>query len=109
VTDGAQGSFADKGGCNVSSIFVYRPVGIPATTPKKLAPRLRDVRGVRLGVLDNCKEFADHVVGAVAEVLERDHGVREVTIWRKGYPAKPAPFLADMASKCDAVVNGVGH
>ncbi len=93
----------------MSSSFVYRPVGIPATTPKKLAPRLRDVRGVRLGVLDNCKEFADHVVGALAEGLKRDHGVREVTIWRKGYPAKPAPFLADMASECDAVVNGVGH
>ena len=93
----------------MSSIFVYRPVGIPASTPKKLAPRLKDVRGVRLGVLDNGKEFADHVVGAVAEGLKRDHRVRAVAIWRKGYPAKPAPFLADMASKCDAVVNGVGH
>ena len=93
----------------MSRVFVYQPGGVPSATPGTLAPRLPDVRGIRLGVLDNCKEFADQVVGAIAAVLRRDHGVRDITVWRKGYPAQPAPFLPEMASQCDAVVNGVGH
>lgn len=93
----------------MSKVFVYQPGGVPSAAAKTLAPRLRDVRGIRLGMLDNCKEFAERVVGAVAEVLERDYGVREITVWRKGFPAQPAPFLAEMASQCEAVVNGVGH
>jgi hypothetical protein len=93
----------------MSTVFLYQPGGVPAAARKTLAPRIRDVRGIRLGVLDNGKEFADQVVGAVAEVLGRDHGLREVAVWRKGYPAQPAPFLQEMAAQCDAVVNGVGH
>lgn len=93
----------------MSTVFVYKPVGVPSATRTALAPRLRAVQGVRLGVVDNGKEFADEIVAAVAEVLGRDHGLREVTLWKKEYPAKPAPFLPEIAAQCDAVVNGVGH
>jgi len=93
----------------MSMVFLYQPGVVPSAARKTLAPRLRDVRGIRLGVLDNGKEFADQVVGAVAEVLGRDHGLGEVAVWRKGYPAQPAPFLPEMAAQCDAVLNGVGH
>lgn len=90
---------------------VYRPTGRTATQPKKLAPRLSTLRGARIGMLDNCKEFADHVLKGLAESLTQDCGAAEVRVWRKGYPGKgaPAPLLAEMAEACDAVVNGVGH
>jgi hypothetical protein len=75
---------------------------------RALAPRLETVRGKRIGILDNCKEFADVVLRGVALVLERDHGA-VVKFWRKSYLGIPSPFAAEMADGCDAVINGVGH
>jgi hypothetical protein len=93
----------------IGGISVYVPTGAADTARAKLAPRLESVRGARIGILDNCKEFADLVLRGVAEVLKRDHGVKEVKFWRKDYLGVPSPFAEAMARECDAVVNGVGH
>ena len=92
----------------ISGVSVYIPTGDLAVAARSLAPRLASVRGKRIGILDNCKEFADVVLRGVALVLERDHGA-SVTFWRKSYLGIPSPFAAEMAAKCDAVINGVGH
>jgi hypothetical protein len=42
-------------------------------------------------------------------VLRRDYKLAEVRFWRKSYLGIPAPFIAEMAAGCDAVINGVGH
>lgn len=93
----------------ISGISVYVPTGEPATTARRLASRLATVRGMRIGVLDNCKEFADLVLRGVAVILERDHGAGTVRFWRKSYLGIASPFAAQMAAECDAVINGVGH
>ena len=93
----------------IGGISVYLPTGEVDTQSKKLAPRLANLRGARIGILDNCKEFADIVLRGVADVLERDHGAVEVRFWRKSYLGIASPFAHDMAAHCDAVVNGVGH
>lgn len=93
----------------IGGVSVYVPTGDPATVAGRLAPRLRSVRGARIAILDNCKEFADQVLRGVATVLERDYGVGPVKIWRKSYLGTPSPFAREMASECDAVINGVGH
>ena len=93
----------------IGGMKVYLPTGAVDTQSKKLAPRLTTLRGARIGILDNCKEFADLVLKGVAEILKRDHGVAEVTFWRKSYLGVPSPYAEEMAAKCDAVVNGVGH
>jgi hypothetical protein len=93
----------------VGGISVYMPNGQVDTPSKKLAPRLKSIRGARLGILDNCKEFADIVLRGVADVLEREHGVTRVKFWRKSYLGIPSPFAMEMAAECDAVLNGVGH
>ena len=93
----------------IGRVSVYVPTGAVDTAAKKLAPRLKTVRGARIGILDNCKEFADLVLNGVAEILKRDHGVKEITFWRKDYLGKPAAFVREMAAACDAVINGVGH
>ena len=92
----------------IGGISVYIPTGDLATAAGKLAPRLATVRGMRIGILDNCKEFADVVLRGVAQVLERDHGA-SVRFWRKSYLGIPSPFAREMAAGCDAVINGVGH
>ena len=93
----------------IGGISVYVPTGAVDTQSKKLAPRLTEIRGARIGILDNCKEFANIVLRGVADVLQRDHGVAEVTFWQKSYLGVPSPYAEEMAARCDAVVNGVGH
>ena len=93
----------------IGGISVYVPTGTADTRSKQLAARLKTVRGARIGILDNCKEFADLVLRGVAEVLKRDHGVAEVKFWRKDYLGIPSKFAPEMAAQCDAVINGVGH
>ena len=46
----------------IGNASVYVPTGAVDTAAKKLAPRLKTVRGARIGILDNCKEFADLVL-----------------------------------------------
>jgi len=94
---------------NIEGVTVLLPTGAVDAAPKPLAPRLKTVRGARIAILDNCKEFADLVLEGVAEVLKRDHGVAEVRFWRKSYLGIPSPYAREMAGQCDAVINGVGH
>jgi hypothetical protein len=62
-----------------------------------------------VGFLDNGKEFSDLVLEALAETLRGEHGVTRVKFWRKGFPAKGAPFIAEMAAESDVAISGVGH
>ena len=93
----------------ISGVSVFVPTGAVGTKRKQLAPRLKTVRGARIGVLDNCKEFADLVLRGVADVLKREHGVAEIRFWRKDYLGNPLKFAPEMAAQYDAVINGVGH
>ncbi len=91
------------------NVSVWLPNGTADIAALVLAPRLQSLEGARIGILDNCKEFADLVLGGVAGVLQRDYKLAEVRFWRKSYLGIPAPFIAEMAAGCDAVINGVGH
>ena len=93
----------------VDGITVYIPTGEVDTQARKLAPRLGSMRGARIGILDNCKEFADVVLRGVADALQREYGVESVTFWQKSYLGIPSPYAEEMAVQCDAIINGVGH
>ena len=92
----------------IGGVTVLVPTGAIETALHALAPRLTSLRGARIGILDNHKEFADIVLRGIAEKLQREHGV-EVKRWKKDYLGKPSPFAKAMAAGCDAVINGVGH
>ena len=72
---------------------VCDPTGAPNAPPKQLAPRLQSLRGARVALLDNGKEFSDDVINAIGTVLKHELGVKEVRVWDKQFPAKGAPFL----------------
>jgi len=93
----------------IGGIPVYVPIGASETKPKTLAPRLESIKGARIGILDNHKEFSATVLQGVVDVLKREYGVRDVTVWRKSYLGIPSPYAEEMAASCDAVINGVGH
>ncbi|HSQ05117.1 MAG TPA: hypothetical protein VLN59_13825 [Burkholderiales bacterium] len=93
---------------NVGGLSVYVPTCAASTETKRLAKRLQTVKGARIGILDNCKEFADVVLRGVAGVLQKEYGAR-VHFWRKSYLGIASPYAEEMAAQCDAVINGVGH
>ena len=93
----------------IEGISVYVPIGATSRESRRLAPRLTTLRGARVGILDNCKEFADVVLRGVVEVLHREYGVAEIKFWRKAYLGIPSAYSQEMAAQCDAVINGVGH
>ena len=93
----------------IGGLSVYVPTGAVDTQSRKLAPRLKSLRGARIGILDNHKEFADVVLRGVVEALQRDFGVEQVKLWQKSYLGIPSPYAQEMAAECDAVITGVGH
>ena len=95
----------------IGGVSVFVPTGAIEVAAHALAPRLRNVeslRGARIGILDNHKEFADIVLRGIADKLQREHGA-QVKFWKKDYLGKPSPYAREMAASCDAVINGVGH
>lgn len=92
-----------------NDIQVLSPVGEPNFPIGKLAERPKSLEGLRIGFLDNGKEFSDLVLGGLAAVLQNRFKTSLPRIWRKGYPAKLAPFLVEMAGETDVAISGVGH
>ena len=75
-----------------------------------LAPRPSDLRGKRLGILDNTKSNADVLMLRLAELLCQQHGVAEIVHRRKAHAAIGATdeLCADLVRYCDAVLVGSG-
>ncbi|MGA2895123.1 MAG: hypothetical protein ABSE22_19830 [Xanthobacteraceae bacterium] len=91
------------------TVTVLLPTGAPETGSIPTAPRPKSLDGLRVALLDNGKEFSDIVLDALAETLKRDYGVTKIKFWRKGFPAKGAPFIDEMAAESDVAISGVGH
>jgi len=92
-----------------STQTVLLPTGAPATAAINPAERPSSLKGLRIALLDNGKEFSDIVLDGLAEALRRDYGATNIKFWRKGFPAKGAPFIEEMAAETDLAISGVGH
>jgi hypothetical protein len=66
-----------------------------------LAPRPRDLRGLRIGVLDNSKPNADALQGRVAELLAERTGAGAVRKWTKPGASIPAADHDVLAAGAD--------
>jgi hypothetical protein len=75
-----------------------------------LAPRLPSLAGLRVGLLDNTKPNASVLLTAVADELQRHWGVKESTVYAKGYFGTPVEEsqLQSIVANCDFVVAGIG-
>jgi hypothetical protein len=76
----------------------------------RLAPRLRSLSGLRVGLLDNTKPNASVLLGTVADELRRGWGVRSSTVFTKGYFGTPVEKsqILQILENCDFVVAGIG-
>ncbi|MEX2450078.1 MAG: hypothetical protein WD407_04415 [Rhodospirillales bacterium] len=93
----------------MSDLWVHLPVDERNIPPMTLAARPKSLQGLRVGLLDNGKEFSREVHEGLAEVLKRDYAVGDIRFWDKGFPAKAAPFIDEMAAESDVAISGVGH
>jgi hypothetical protein len=75
-----------------------------------LAPRLLDLDGIRLGLLDNTKANAARVLETLADQLRAQHHIGEVSTYAKSYFGTPVEEdrAQEIAQSCDAVIAGVG-
>jgi hypothetical protein len=75
-----------------------------------LAPRAGDLRGLRLGLLDNAKPNAAIVLQTLADQLRAQHHLGEVTTYTKSYFGTPVEEdrAQEIAQSCDVVIAGVG-
>ena len=69
-----------------------------------------DTKGIRLGVLDNSKGNADHLLNFIVESVKSMVPVASVVMTRKGSVSLPAPpeILDKLAAEADVVLSAMG-
>jgi len=74
-----------------------------------LAPRLGDLKGMTVGIIDNHKRNVDVYVAELGRVLQDEYGVAKVVTYRKASQSIPTPadVLDSLAAECDAIVHAV--
>lgn len=98
-------------GENVQKLMLVSPVNeATPTLDASFATRLTDLRGKRVGLVDNSKSRAGQFLDTVAAVLDSQYGFSNVIRHRKPSASKPiAPeVIAEFAKICDLVITGVG-
>ena len=73
-------------------------------------PRLRDLRGKRVGIIDDSKRNARELLEAIYEELDSQYGFASLDYHRKPSASRPVDpaVLEDMRQKCDLVIVGIG-
>jgi hypothetical protein len=92
------------------SKIVYDPRGSVSAQEKPLAPRLRQLQGIRLGILDNTKWNANKLLRRLRDELEREYRFTEINYYRKESFSKFADpaLIREIAARNDAVVTAIG-
>jgi len=75
-----------------------------------LTPRLRSVRGLTAGLLENTKPNAAKLLAAVGRELQSVHGLRASIMYTKSYFGTPAEesLIQRILRNCDFAVAGIG-
>ena len=95
---------------NRGQIMVLDPSGYLETEASGLAPRIGDLHGKTVGLLDDGLAHAGALLDRVGELLQERYGVAEVIKKQKPNLSLPSPaaLLAEMKANVDFMVVGVG-
>ena len=91
-------------------LYGYDPRGIVQAEARPLAPRVVDLRGLRLGVLDNAKMKAGKLLTYTAALLNEEFAFAQVNTFVKrgfSYTADPE-MIAQIAASSDVVITAIG-
>ena len=93
----------------MAKIFLVAP-DAPMEEVTQLKPeRKLGAGGIRLGVLDNSKGNADHLLNLIVEGVKKEFKVDTVVMKRKPTSSRPATdqMLDELASETDIVVSAM--
>jgi hypothetical protein len=93
----------------LKTIQILDPTAEDVPEELGLSPKLEDLEGRVVGLLENRKYHADSFLQELQEVLVRDYGAGKVVYAAKfSYSAPCAEDTIDsLAAECDVVVHGV--
>ncbi len=72
------------------------------------ADRLKQLQGMRIGMLDNIKHNAVYLLEEVGQRLNRDFGCEVRMVKKKTYTKFCEPAILAQLEDCDAVVTAIG-
>jgi len=92
------------------SVPVYDPRGAVEAAPMAISPRVKQLEGLRLGLLDNTKWNANKLLRGVRDRLAQKHAFGAVNYYRKESFALAATpeLLAEIAAENDIVLTAIG-
>ena len=82
----------------------------PGPHPLTLAERPADLRGKRLGLLDNSKANSDAILRAIADILNDKYELADIYYVKKhssSLPPKPE-LMTQLQLRTDVIVTGIG-
>jgi hypothetical protein len=93
-----------------SEPIVFDPRGVVEAKRQTLAPRVRELNGLRLGVLDNTKWNANRLLRKTAATLDERFSFGAINSYRKESFSKEAdPSLIEtIAADNDIVLTAIG-
>jgi hypothetical protein len=93
-----------------AKLEVLDPSAEALTAKAGLSPRLGSLSGKTIGVIWNGRPAGNRILRLVMDALKQKDGVREIFLREKPFLGNIAPpeILDEMATRCDAVITGVG-
>lgn len=93
----------------MAKIFIVAPDAPLEEAVQLKAGRTLGSAGIRLGVLDNSKSNADHLLDLIVEGVKKEFKVHSVVIKRKPTSSRPATdqMLDELAKEADLVVSAM--
>ena len=94
----------------MNTVPTYDPRGIVEAQPMSTAPRVSEIAGLRLALLDNTKWNANKLLRGVRDRLAEKHAFGAVNYYRKeSFSLNASPDLvAEIAANNDVVITAIG-
>lgn len=94
----------------MGKIFLVVPDAPLEEVAQLKASRKLDGAGIRLGILDNSKANADHLLNMIVDGVKKEFKVDSVVVKRKPTASRPATdqVLDDLAREADLVISAMG-
>ena len=88
---------------------VLHPAAEEISEKHALAPRLGQLKGMTVGLIDNHKKNSDVYLDELERLLKEEFGVAQVRRYRKISQSMPSPeeVLDELARECDATIHAV--
>ena len=93
----------------MAKIFIVAPDAPMEEVAQLKSNRTLGGRGIRLGILDNSKANADHLLNLIIEGVKKEYKVDSVVIKRKPTSSRPATdqVLDEFAQEADLVISAM--